>query len=241
MSTCNLSPKPSRAASLPEFPTPASAFFEVLHRFYPNAVPLTEKLSAPASPQTAQTAGQPLASEGTESSESSKIPSSSAPDGVGTVTISSDPDGAEIFIDDKFLGNAPATLKLSPGSHAVRRLAPHSRSPQVQQSLPQGHSRTNLLKQTLARDRSPFAGRFPYQPILAVVFLRLPAKTSAHCPEQTPCASIRFVRRADQGILRFSFASFRFAGPRERATLSFLSQMTRRRPASEAFRTDLAS
>jgi hypothetical protein len=119
MSTCNRSPKPSRAASLPEFPTPASAFFEVLHRFYPNAVPLTEKLSAPASPQTAQTAGQPLASEGTESSESSKIPSSSAPDGVGTVTISSDPDGAEIFIDDKFLGNAPATLKLSPGSHAV--------------------------------------------------------------------------------------------------------------------------
>jgi hypothetical protein len=43
----------------------------------------------------------------------------SVPDGVGTVTISSDPDGAEIFVDDKFLGNAPATLKLPPGSHAV--------------------------------------------------------------------------------------------------------------------------
>ena len=82
-------------------------------------MPLTEKLSAPASPSTAQTASQPVASEGTESSEPSKIPSSSAPDGVGTVTISSDPDGAEIFIDDKFLGHAPATLKLPPGSHAV--------------------------------------------------------------------------------------------------------------------------
>jgi hypothetical protein len=82
-------------------------------------VPLTEKLSAPASQQAAQTAGQPLASEGAESSEPSKISSSSAPDSVGTVTISSDPDGAEIFIDDKFLGNAPATLKLPPGSHAV--------------------------------------------------------------------------------------------------------------------------
>ncbi|PYU78700.1 MAG: hypothetical protein DMG50_26600 [Acidobacteria bacterium] len=85
-----------------------------------------------------ETAGQPLASEGTESSESSKISSSSAPDGVGTVTVSSDLDGAEIFIDDKFLGNAPATLKLSPGSHAVLLKLPghtdwrRTRSSQVQ-------------------------------------------------------------------------------------------------------------
>ncbi|HTF22905.1 MAG TPA: PEGA domain-containing protein [Candidatus Limnocylindria bacterium] len=77
------------------------------------------KISPPPRVDAAQTAGQPLASEGAESSEPSKISSSSAPDGVGTVTISSDPDGAEIFIDDKFLGNTPATLKLPPGSHAV--------------------------------------------------------------------------------------------------------------------------
>ena len=82
-------------------------------------MPLNEKLSAPASQQAAQNAGQLLASEGGKSSESSRIAPSSAPDGVGTVAVSSDPDGAEIFIDDKFLGNAPATLKLSPGSHAV--------------------------------------------------------------------------------------------------------------------------
>jgi hypothetical protein len=97
----------------------ATDLLEVLHRFYPNVVPLTEKLSALASQQAAQTAGQPPASEGAESSEPSKISSSSAPDSVGPVTISSDPDGAEIFIDDKFLDNAPATLKLPPGSHAV--------------------------------------------------------------------------------------------------------------------------
>ena len=101
------------------FALSASDLLEVLHRFYPNAMPLTEKLSAPASQQAAQTAGQPLASEGAESSDSSKISSSSAPDGVGTVTVSSDPDGAEIFIDDKFLGNAPATLKLPLVNHAV--------------------------------------------------------------------------------------------------------------------------
>src|SRR6266850_6678792 len=115
-----------RRGSLPKknvtgigFALSASDLLEVLHRFYPNAMPLTEKLSAPASQQAAQTAGQPLASEGAESSDSSKISSSSAPDGVGTVTVSSDPDGAEIFIDDKFLGNAPATLKLPLVSHAV--------------------------------------------------------------------------------------------------------------------------
>jgi S1-C subfamily serine protease len=101
------------------FALSATDLLEVLHRFYPNAAPLTEKLSAPASQPTAQTASQPVANDSTESSEPSKIPSSSAPDGVGTVSISSDPDGAEIFIDDKFLGNAPATLKLPPGSHAV--------------------------------------------------------------------------------------------------------------------------
>jgi len=46
-------------------------------------------------------------------------PSPAAPDGTGTVTISSEPDGAEIFVDEKFLGNAPASLKLSAGSHAI--------------------------------------------------------------------------------------------------------------------------
>jgi hypothetical protein len=82
-------------------------------------MPLNEKLSAPASQRSVQTTIQPVASESTESAESSKTSSSSVPDAVGTVTISSDPDGAEIFVDDKFLGNAPATLKLPAGSHAI--------------------------------------------------------------------------------------------------------------------------
>ena len=101
------------------FALSATDLLEVLHRFYPNAAPLAEKLSVPASQPTARIASQSAANENTESSESSKISLSSVPDGVGTVTISSDPDGAEIFVDDKFLGNAPATLKLPPGSHAV--------------------------------------------------------------------------------------------------------------------------
>jgi serine protease Do len=95
------------------FALSATDLLEVLRRFYPNAVPLMEKTSTPAA--------MPGASESSDSSanSSSNASLSVAPDAVGTVSISSDPDGAEIFVDDKFLGNAPATLKLPAGSHAI--------------------------------------------------------------------------------------------------------------------------
>src|SRR4029077_4976770 len=80
-------------------------------RFYPSV--------ATAGQSTAASALQPMARESSQSDEPSNTPTSAAPEGVGTVTITSDPDSAEIFVDDKFLGNAPATLKLSPGSHAI--------------------------------------------------------------------------------------------------------------------------
>jgi hypothetical protein len=35
------------------------------------------------------------------------------------LTITSEPDSAAIFVDGKFHGNAPATLKFAAGSHAV--------------------------------------------------------------------------------------------------------------------------
>jgi hypothetical protein len=41
------------------------------------------------------------------------------PDGYGVVTITSDPDGAEIFVDDKFVGNATAKLRLAAGDHRI--------------------------------------------------------------------------------------------------------------------------
>jgi len=40
-------------------------------------------------------------------------------DGFGTVTVSSDPDGADVYLDGKFVGNAPETLKLPAGPHTV--------------------------------------------------------------------------------------------------------------------------
>jgi hypothetical protein len=39
-------------------------------------------------------------------------------EGSGTITITSEPDSAEIYIDGKFHGNTPATLKMVAGSHS---------------------------------------------------------------------------------------------------------------------------
>src|SRR5260370_19717399 len=93
------------------FALSASDLIEVLHRFYPNV--------AVASQAKDQTTIQPMARENTPSDETSVGSSSGVPEGVGTVTITSEPDSAEIFVDDKFLGNAPAILTLPAGSHAI--------------------------------------------------------------------------------------------------------------------------
>jgi S1-C subfamily serine protease len=93
------------------FALSSTDLLEVLHRFYPGV--------APASPRTISVASPPAAAEISSSTPLSNTSPPASPDGVGTVTISSDPDGAEIFVDDKFLGNAPATLKLPTGSHAI--------------------------------------------------------------------------------------------------------------------------
>jgi hypothetical protein len=97
------------------FALSASDVLEVLHRFYPNVVRAKQR--------TAPAAGPPAVAEISDGAQASNtsgsLPSPAAPDGTGTVTISSEPDGAEIFVDEKFLWNAPASLKLSAGSHAI--------------------------------------------------------------------------------------------------------------------------
>ncbi len=46
---------------------------------------------------------------------------SATPSGnLGTVSVTSDPDGAEIFIDSVGYGYAPAILKLPHGKHSVQ-------------------------------------------------------------------------------------------------------------------------
>ncbi|HET6145105.1 MAG TPA: trypsin-like peptidase domain-containing protein [Candidatus Acidoferrales bacterium] len=50
----------------------------------------------------------------------SEWPSSTAPDQFGTVTVASDPDGADVYLDGKFVSNTPALLKIPIGEHFVR-------------------------------------------------------------------------------------------------------------------------
>ena len=121
------------------FALSATDLLEVLHRFYPNVA--SEATSgnareainsqggtangangtATAKPAPAASKTQPLSSNSTGDEEPDDSPSqpaaSPAPRGYGTVTITSDPDGAEIYVDDKFVGNTPAKLKLPAGNH----------------------------------------------------------------------------------------------------------------------------
>ena len=93
------------------FALSSSDLLDVLHRFYPDlAVPTPQNVSEPG-----KTAGV----EESSADEPSDNSPQAAPGGVGTVLVSSVPDGAEIFVDEKFHGNTPATLRLPTGSHAI--------------------------------------------------------------------------------------------------------------------------
>ena len=41
-------------------------------------------------------------------------------DSSGTVSVTTNPDGADVYVDGQFNGNSPATLKLKPGRHTIR-------------------------------------------------------------------------------------------------------------------------
>jgi S1-C subfamily serine protease len=79
------------------FALSASDLLRVLERFYPRALQQVSLTTPTPSP----------------------VAGTAAPDGYGTVSIGSDPDGAEIFLDEKFVGNAPAKLRLSAGTHTL--------------------------------------------------------------------------------------------------------------------------
>ena len=49
-----------------------------------------------------------------------KPSSSPSADSKGGVMVISTPEGADVFVDDSFVGNAPATLRLSAGKHTLK-------------------------------------------------------------------------------------------------------------------------
>jgi hypothetical protein len=124
------------------FALSATDLLDVLDRFYPMVAPVTS--TEKAKEQGMATAAASRTESPTESS--GEVPASSAEtrrvsnnsmsapkamdvppepaaiqvrQGFGTITITSDPDDAEVYVDEKFVGNAPAKLKLAAGSHIV--------------------------------------------------------------------------------------------------------------------------
>jgi S1-C subfamily serine protease len=126
------------------FALSATDLLDVLQRFYPNismanpsenggssAAPAPPSAGAVSStrgdgsdvttPASASAETQPLSSTPSSGTQTVGAPAepfnSQPPHGFGTVAITSDPDDAEIYVDEKFVGNAPAKLKLAAGSH----------------------------------------------------------------------------------------------------------------------------
>jgi len=95
------------------FALSSSDVLQVLHRFYPDVV-ASKPQEIPEQEQ-----GEAVAEEDSVAVETSSASPAPGSEGVGTIIISSVPDGAEIFVDEKFHGNTPATLKLPTGSHAI--------------------------------------------------------------------------------------------------------------------------
>ncbi|MDP9146212.1 MAG: trypsin-like peptidase domain-containing protein [Acidobacteriota bacterium] len=104
------------------FALSASDLLEVLHRFYP----ATSRQDTSA----AATAAAPTATGRFSAPEKVRLPSGASlmntasaqqpqrsPNGYGVAVVTSDPDGAEIFLDEKFVGTTPATLRIPEGSH----------------------------------------------------------------------------------------------------------------------------
>jgi len=55
----------------------------------------------------------------TKAAEAKPATRTTQQDETGTVNVVSVPEGADVYADDQFVGNAPARLKLKPGKHTV--------------------------------------------------------------------------------------------------------------------------
>jgi S1-C subfamily serine protease len=128
------------------FALSATDLLEVLHHFYPSISPLSASESGASSAAHVVSTDSPASSTRVDGSAAitaasndgkmqqdlnTSLPvtqtaggpsepfASQLPHAFGTVAITSEPDDAEIYVDDKFVGNAPAKLKLAAGSHIV--------------------------------------------------------------------------------------------------------------------------
>ena len=105
------------------FALSAGDLLKVLRRFYPelDRAPTLARESETDRSTPAINPAEPAASSVRETSVSlsAATSSASAPTGFGVIVITSEPDDAELYVDGKFYGTAPATLKLPSGSHTI--------------------------------------------------------------------------------------------------------------------------
>jgi S1-C subfamily serine protease len=102
------------------FALSAGDLLAVLRRFYPDlASPPRATASTESNPET-----DGAIVETSTAPSSSTVVATPSSEGFGTLTITSDPDAAEIYVDGKFHGNTPATLRLPAGSHTVLLKSP---------------------------------------------------------------------------------------------------------------------
>jgi PEGA domain len=71
-------------------------------------------------PKDEQAAAKPATDTATASGTSTAQPSVTADEAEAIIALVSTPAGADVNVDDAFVGNAPATLKLKPGQHTIK-------------------------------------------------------------------------------------------------------------------------
>jgi hypothetical protein len=54
-----------------------------------------------------------------DKTQEAKVSTATPEPAKGTINLSSNPSGADVMVDDQFVGNSPANLKLAPGKHTV--------------------------------------------------------------------------------------------------------------------------
>jgi hypothetical protein len=104
---------------------PAAPFFLFMHGkdiTIPKGAEVTGYINGDVRLETSKFAAKPDAAANTSAqpSNDAALSATPAPASTGSIAIQSTPDGAEVYTDTAFIGNTPATLKLSAGQHTIR-------------------------------------------------------------------------------------------------------------------------
>ncbi len=84
----------------------------------PVAVAEKERSEIPAG-ISVQTTKEPIEAKGKEKPSATSVGAPVTSEALASISVTSNPDGAEISVDDSFAGNTPSTLKLKPGKHKI--------------------------------------------------------------------------------------------------------------------------